>query len=252
MLKQFSYVLPHLVLPVGPVVAALGPPVVERMADALAGENLGEPVGRAAVLPLARSRADVNVASRKLAEEPRIAQIRKIIDRIVEVEIVIVHSVHEILHVINAGHGEAALDGVGVLEEGVSGVIRAERCAHGGNSDALGLAIVPDEWNDFLAQVGIKHRLDVAAMKRVRALVVKAEAIDGIDGEQLHFSVVDEIRERSDHALAFELPFIARAGGKTEKRRAPVAENDDAELEAHPWGMPAVKFAFHADCLAQF
>src|SRR6266581_9774555 len=38
-LEELRDVFPHLVLPVGPVVAALRAPVVQRMTDALAGEN---------------------------------------------------------------------------------------------------------------------------------------------------------------------------------------------------------------------
>src|SRR5260370_42653295 len=114
-----------------------------------------------------------------------------------------------------------------MFEERICGVIGAERCAHGGNGDSLRLAVVPDEGDNFLAQVRIEHRLDVAAMKGMRALVVEAEAVDGVDGVKLELAAVDEIGESADHRLAFELPFVAGAGGKADQRRAPVAVNDD-------------------------
>src|SRR6267142_822413 len=118
--------------------------------------------------------------------------------------------------VINAGHGEAALDDIGVLEERICSMVRAEGSAHRGDGDAGRLAVVPDEGNDFFTQVGVKNRLDVTAMKRMRALVVKAESIDGVNGEEFHSSGFNEVRQRADHALAFEFRLVAGAGGKTQ------------------------------------
>ena len=91
------------------------------------------------------------------------------------------------------------------------------------------LAIVPDKGDDFLAQIGVEHGLHVAAMKRVRALVVEAVVVDGIDGEKFDAAGVDEVGERADHALIFEFPLVAGAGGKADQRLAPVAVDHDAE-----------------------
>src|SRR5260370_31489825 len=82
-------------------------------------------------------------------------------------------------------------------------------------------------------------------MKGMRALVVEAEAVDGVDGVKLELAAVDEIGESTDHRLAFELPFVAGAGGKADQRRAPVAVNDDAELHTHAMRIPAMEFTFH-------
>src|SRR2546430_5151629 len=90
--------------------AALRAPVVQRMADALAGENFGESVARTAVLPRPRSGAEVNVATCDLLIEPGIAGVRQVIDGIVEIKIVVVHAVHEVPQVVDAGHREAALE----------------------------------------------------------------------------------------------------------------------------------------------
>src|SRR6266568_663091 len=100
------------------------------MADAFTGENFGEAVSGPTVLPRTRTGAEVNVATSDLLIEPGIAGIRQVIDRIVEIKIVVVHAIHEIPQVVDAGHREAALDDVGVLEEAVRGVVRAERSAH--------------------------------------------------------------------------------------------------------------------------
>ena len=102
--------------PVRPVVAALGAPVVERVADSLAGKNFGETVGRTAVFPLARTGGDVNVARGDLFVELGIAHIGEVIDGVIEIKVVVIHAVHEIFYVVDAGHGEAPLDHIGVLE----------------------------------------------------------------------------------------------------------------------------------------
>src|SRR6266404_2311898 len=230
--EKLGDVFAHLVFPVGPVVATLGAPVVQRMAYAFAGKNFGETVGRPAVLPLARAGGDVNVARGDLFVEPGIAHIGEVIDGVVEIKVVVVHAVHEIFHVIHARHGEAALNDIGVLEKRIRGMVRAEGSAHGGDGDAGRLAVVPDEGNDFFTQIGVKNGLDVAAMKRMRAFIVETEAIDGVDGEEFHSSGVDEIRERADHALPFELHLVAGAGGKTQQRRTVMAIDDHAELDA--------------------
>src|SRR5467141_4955814 len=215
------------------------------MADAFAGENFREAVGGSAVLPRTGTGADVNVTTFDLLIEPGIARVREVIDGIVEIKIVVVHPVHEIPQVVDAGHREAALDDVGVLEEAVGGVVRAKRSAHRRDRNALCLTIVPNKRDDLFPQVRIKNDLDVAAMKRVRALVVKTLPIDRIHGEKFDSSGFDEIRERADHALALELPLVAGAGREAQERWAPMTEDGDAQLHAEPVRVPAVIFTFH-------
>src|SRR6266404_2664830 len=237
-------VFPHHVLPIRPVVPAFRAPVIERMPDAFPAEDFGEAVRRAGVLPLPGAGGDMNVAGGKLLVHPGIAQVREVIDGIVKVKIVVVHPVHEILQVVDAGHREAALDDVGMLEERVGGVIRAEGHAHGRDGD-LRLAIAPDEGHDFFAQIRIENGLHVAAMKGMRGLVVEGEAVDGIDAEEFHFAGVDEVAERANHALPLELPLVARGGGKADQGRSPVTVDDDAQFDPQARRMPPVIFALH-------
>src|SRR5713101_7347058 len=145
--------------------AALRAPVVQRVANAFARKNFGEAVGGPAVLPRTRAGAEVNVATRDLLIEPGITGVRKVVNRIVEIKIVVVHAVHEIPHVVYAGHREATLDDARVLEEAVGGVVCAKGSAHRGDGNAWRLAIVPNERNNLFAQVRIENGLDVAAMK---------------------------------------------------------------------------------------
>src|SRR5712691_622038 len=71
------------------------------------------------------------------------------------------------------------------------------------------------------------------------------ETVDRIHAIKLELASVDKIGERANHRLAFELPFIAGAGGKADQRRAPMPVDDDAQLDAEPMRVPAVHFAFH-------
>src|ERR1700687_1737893 len=83
-------------------------------------------------------------------------------------------------------------------------------------------------------------------MKGMRGLVVERKAVDGIDAEEFHFAGVDEVGERADHALAFEFPLVAGAGGKADERWPIMAVNHDAQFHAQTRRMPSVIFALHA------
>src|SRR5258708_25704919 len=187
----------------------------------------------------------MNVTTCDLVIETGIAGVREVIDGIVEIKIVVVHPVHEIPQVVDAGHREAALDDVGVLEEAVRSVVRAKRSAHRRDRNALCLTIVPNKRDDLFPQVRIKNDLDVAAMKRVRALIVKTLPIDRIHGEKFDSSGFDEIRERADHALALELPLVAGAGREAQERWAPMTEDAGGPPHAEAGRVPSVKFTFH-------
>src|SRR5579871_2326619 len=104
----------------------------------------------------------------------------------------------------------------------------------------------PDEGHDLFAEIGVPNRLHPAAVKGMRLLVVEAQPVDGVDAVELHLPALDEIRQRSDHSLAFELEFISGARGEADQGRAPVAVNHHAQLDTEPWRMPAMIFALHS------
>src|SRR5437016_3832872 len=87
-------VLPHLVMPVGPFVPALGAPVVQMMSNVAVPEDLGHSVGRPAVLPRTTAGYEPDVATRVLVEIPGITLVCHIVHRVIEVEIIVIHSVH--------------------------------------------------------------------------------------------------------------------------------------------------------------
>src|SRR5689334_5022044 len=111
-------------MPVGPFVPALRAPVIQMMSDAAIPEYLGHSVGRAAVLPRTTAGDEPNVAARVLVEKPWVTLVSDVVDRVIEVEVVIIHPVHRVPHIVYAREGVAALHMVGMLEEGVGRVIR--------------------------------------------------------------------------------------------------------------------------------
>src|SRR6476646_6383502 len=122
-------VFPHLVMPVGPFVTALRAPVVQVMSNAAIPENLRHSVGRPAVLPRTTAGYQSDVATRVLMEIPGVTLVSHIVHRIIEIEIVIVHPIHGVSHVVDARERVTTLHVVGMLKESVSRVIGTERCA---------------------------------------------------------------------------------------------------------------------------
>ena len=89
-------------MPVRPFVPAFRAPVVQMMSDAAIPENLGHSIGRAAVLPRTAAGHEVDVATRVMMEIPGVTLVGHIVHRVIEIEIVVVHPVHGIPHVIDA------------------------------------------------------------------------------------------------------------------------------------------------------
>src|SRR2546425_10227369 len=233
-------------LPVWPIVAALGAPVVEMVRDAPGPEDVGEPVGRAAVLVWPAPRREVDVALMEVGEEVGVAQVGHVVDGVVEVEVVVVVPVHEPAEVVHAGEGQASPDEVGVLQQGVRGMVGTEGRPGGRDGDALGPAVVVDEGHHFEGDVRVVRRLHVAAVAGVGPLVVPALVVDGVDAEDLHPAGVDVMGERADHALALIFIFVAAAGGEHEQGQAIVPVDSDPHLLPEPGRMPRVALLVHA------
>src|SRR4029077_9438137 len=158
-------------MPVGPFVPALEAPVVQMMSNAAVPEDLGHSVGRTAVLPWTTAGYKPDVATRVLMEIPRVTLVSHIVDRVIEVEVVVIHAVHRIPHIVDARERVAALHVVGMLEEGVGRVIGTERCAQGGDPDAWRLALGVNERENFVRHIGIVLRLHPAPMEGMRSFV---------------------------------------------------------------------------------
>ena len=221
-------------------------PVVQVMRDAAVPEDLGHSVGRPAVFPGSAAGHEPNVAARVMMKKPRVTHVRHIVYGIIEVEVVVVHAVHGVAHVVDARERVAALHVVGMFEESVGRVISAEGCAQCGDSDARRLALGVDERENFVRHIGIVLRLHPAAMKRVRAFVIERIALHAVDAEDSDASLVDVGAKGANHALAFHLRFIAAARRESEDRRAVVAVNRNAHFPIETVRVPMLMVTMHS------
>src|SRR5262249_34353397 len=101
-LVVLPHVFPHLVMPVGPLVTALRAPVVQMMSNAAVPEDLGHAVARPAVLPRSTAGHEPDVATRVVMKIPCVTQVRHVVHRVIEIEVVVIHPVHRIPHVVDA------------------------------------------------------------------------------------------------------------------------------------------------------
>ena len=210
--------------------SAFRTPVVQVMSYAAACEHFGHSVGRPAVFPWATAGREVDVTTCVLMEKPGIVLVGHVVDRVIEVEVVVVHPVHRVAHVVNAGERVAALHVVGMFEEGVGCVIGAERCAVGGDGDARRLAHGVDEWEDFAGHVVVVLRLQPAAVKRMRAFVAERIALHAVDAEDSDSPRVQIRAESANHALTFLLMLVAAARREREDGGAVIAVNSDTHV----------------------
>src|SRR4029077_10020968 len=128
-------------MPIRPLVPALRTPVVQMMSNATVPEDLRHSVGGPAVFPWTTAGHEVDVATRVLLEIPGVTLVRHVVDGVIEVEVVVIHPVHRVAHIVNARERVAALHVVRMLEESVSRVKGTERRAQCGNPDARRLAL---------------------------------------------------------------------------------------------------------------
>ena len=178
-------------------------------------------------------------------EIPWVTLVRHIVDRVVEVEVVVVHSVHRVPHIVDARERVAAFHVIGMLEESVGRLIRTERCAQRGDPDARRLALRVDERENFVRQIGVVLRLHPAPMKGMRSLVCEGIALHAVYAEDSDSPLVNVRAERANHALTFLFPFVAHAGGEGEDGRAVIAVNGNAHVAIETVRVPTLMVAMH-------
>src|SRR5204862_1686227 len=240
-----SDLFPHLVMPVRPFVPTLRAPIVQMMSSAAIFEDLRHSVGRPAVLPWTTACHEPDVATRVLMEIPWVSLVSHVVHRVIEIEVVIIHTVHGVPHVVDARARVAAFHVVGMLEESVGRVISTEGCAQRGNRDTRHLALGVDERENFVRHIGIVLRLHPAPMEGVCSLVIERIALNAVDAEDADSPLLDVGAERANHALTFHLRFVAAAGRESEDRPAVVAVNGDAHVAIETVRVPTLMVTMH-------
>src|SRR4030095_9527292 len=228
-----------------PVCPAFRAPGDKMMTKAAIPEYLRHSIGRAAVLPRAAASHEPDVASRVLVEKPRVTHVSHIVDRVIEIEVIVVHPVHRIPQVVDAGERVAALHVIGMLEESVGRVIGTERCAQSGDPDAGRLALGIDERENLVCNIGIVLGLHPAPMEWVRSLVIKRIALHAVDAENSDAPLLDVRAKGADHALTFLLELVAHAGREGENGPAVVSVNGTTPLPIKTGGVPTLMVTMH-------
>jgi hypothetical protein len=239
-------VLPHLVMPVGPFVPALLAPVVEMMRNAAIPQDFRHSVGRSAVLPRTTASHEPDVATRVLVEIPGITQVRHVVHRVIEVEVVVVHAVHRVPQIVDARKRVAALHVVGMFKEGVGRVIGAERCAQRGNPDAWRLTLGVYERENLVRHIGVVLRLHPTPVERVRSFVLKRIVVHAVDAEDSDSPLLEIRAEGANHALTFHFPFVAAARREGEDGSAVIAINRNAHVAIETVRVPTLMITMHA------
>ena len=216
------------------------------MSNAAILEDLRHSVGRPAVLPRTTAGHEPDVATRVLMEIPWVTLVSHVVHRVIEIEIVIIHTVHGVPHVVDARERVAALHVVGMLEESVGRVIGTERCAQRGNRDTRHLALGVDERKNFVRHIGVVLRLHPAPMERVRSLVCEGIALHAVDAEDSDAPLLEVGAEGANHALAFLLPLVAAARREGEDGRAVIAVDGDAHVAIETVREPMLMITMHA------
>ena len=188
----------------------------------------------------------MDVATCVLVEIPGVTLVGDIVHRVIEVEIVVVHAVHRVPHVVDARERVASLHVIGMLEEGVGRVIGTERCAQRGDPYARRLALGVDKRENLVRHVVVVLRLHPAAMERVRSLVLERIVVHAVDAEDSNPPLLEVGAEGANHALTFHLPFVPAARREGEDGRAVIAVNRDAHVPVETVRVPTLMITMHA------
>src|SRR5580700_4320012 len=198
----FTVVLPLKILyrhtlPEWPVVLAVVAVNIEPVGDAFAVENRGHLyIGVEAHVPVRRSEHNFHLPD--AAQEPVVAHIRKVIRRIVEVDVVVVVTVEEAFDLKTSAHRDAGGNQIGMAHGKIECVITAE--AASGNGNLRGPVFPFQIGQELIDDVALVLHVTPDASSGMRALVVPALAVDAFDAEDLYFARFELPGERTDHA----------------------------------------------------
>src|SRR4029077_5171384 len=176
---------------------------------------------------------------------PGVTLVSYIVHWVIEVEVVVIHAVHRVAHVVDARERVAALHVVGMLEESVGRVIGTERRTQRGNPDARSLALGVDKRENFVSHIGVVLRLHPAPMEGVRSLVCEGIALHAVDAEDSDAPLLQVRAEGANHALTFLLPLVAAAGRESEDGRTVIAVNSDAHVAIETVRVPTLMVTMH-------
>src|SRR6188472_3221971 len=106
-----------------------------------------------------------------------------------------------------------------------------------------------DKGHHLLADVVIEQSMPPAAMRQMRTLVHERLVIVRADAEHFDPAIVDEPAERTDQAVALDLPFVPVAGREGQQRRTPMPEDRYAHVVPQTGRVPVMMFDVHPQAI---
>src|SRR5208337_2251323 len=170
--------------------------------------------GVQAEIPVRRSQHNSHLPD--LAQELLVAQVRHIVRRVVEIDIVIIVAVKEALDVERSAHGNARRNQIRMAQGKIQRVIAAKTASGNGNLRSLVLPLQVRQ--KLVGDVTLVLHMPRDACSRRHALVVPALAVDAVHAEQLKRSRFQFPGQRADHSRVFILEKTPHGGRKNEDR----------------------------------
>lgn len=231
--------------PRGPVVGPFVAPHREFVRDAFCHEETGKIARGAGILITALSRGDKDVTFVVERIQVFAAEVRDVLDRIVEIDVVVVViAVHIVTNVIITAHGDGARKQVGTAKELVGGVIRAERRACRNDADATPTR-VPDVGDDLVADIFVVLDLTPCHCAGMQIAIEPCLAVDAVDGKDLDPAGVNKRGKHVNHLKAFVFQKVRRRCGKQEQWKTIVPISNNFHPFVERWAVPAVNKAIH-------
>lgn len=215
---------------------------LQVVGDAFAAEDTAQfEVGLFAGVVLADGQHDVGATYR--IQSSAIIQIAQIIDRAVEVDILVVEAIHKALDAVCSAEGDEFAEGPRILEDQVGGVVGTK--ARPTRHDEVGFSTVADERYDFVDDVALVLFVALHAREGVDAFVVEAFGIHGVNADDLVLTAFQLRLESFNHLEVFPLKEAAQAAGKNEKRGTGVTETQHFHASVQARAVPLYILTFH-------
>lgn len=172
--------------------------------------------------------------------EGRIVRRSCIIYRVIEIDIIIIVSVHEGPDIEHTAHGETIAGDGGMPESEVDGVVSAKAAA--GNSDAVMTRFFPGPGYDFFQDQSVIKGVVVCPFRRGDRFVIPAERIQAVGAVYFHFPVLEEPAGGFNQSLVFILVVGTLRSREKDQWVAGMTEYEHFKLPADNGGMPFVIF----------
>lgn len=192
------------------------------------------------VIPFARPDDDPHVIV-----FPRIGDVRQILVRAVEVNVLVVVAIKKIADLESAAKADEVADSIGMTKGDIGRVISTQARATNSHARTRTLAsrVIKNVINDYAFEGVVRPH----AIGRMNRLIVKAVEIDRVGTIDCDSTAIDEGRARCGQPKIVVLPIVAEGSWEENQRKAPsIAEDEHIEIAAQVRRPPLNMSFIHA------